>query len=92
MLTDFTRKAIFPPLLIGSLNLLALLLFYQQLKEIPVAPRSISQYLPSENREHLFNGWHTLDTYREKQPIIFKLNGSSADSGSIQAIRASAGK
>jgi hypothetical protein len=90
MLTDFTRKAIFPPLLVGSLNLLALLLFYQRLKEIPVAPRSISHYLPSENREHLFNGWHTLDTYREKQPFIFKLNGSSADSRSIQAIMARA--
>jgi hypothetical protein len=92
MRPDFTRKVFFAPMVIASLNLVALLLFYQRAKQLPVTYTTVQHFLPSQSREHELNGWHTLETYNDKLPVIFTLDGSAADWHQLTLIRAAATK
>jgi hypothetical protein len=80
------KKVVFAPVFIAVLNLLALFLFYAETKSYRSQAVSIRYFLPSENRFNNFSAWSALSAVKNKNQILFILQGSEQDKQKLRRI------
>lgn len=80
------KKVVFAPAFITVLNLLALYLFYSQIKSYQGQPVTIRHFLPTEERSRGFNAWSVVEGIKNKKQVLFVLQGTGEDKQKVRQI------